>query len=544
MRHLFITGFMGAGKSSVGRLVADRLGLPFVDLDAEIERREGKSVRELFSAGGEERFREAEHAALQALASAPPSVVATGGGIVLRDDNRVLLGSTGTVVYLAVTPKEAMARIGDAADRPLLAGRGLSAAREVLAARVSLYAATADHTVQTVGRDPGQVAAAVLRAIGPPAHVARVGVAGGAGGYEVMIGPGLLAEAGARIREATGARVGALVSDETVDALHGAAVAESLAHAGVRVVRVVVAPGEESKSWERAGELLERFAEGGLDRTSAVVALGGGVVGDLAGFCASAYMRGVALVHLPTTLLAQVDSAIGGKTAVDLAAGKNLAGAFWPPRLVVADTDTLATLTERELTNGLVEAAKGALLAGAEELRAFEDDVAALRAGEAAAVGRIVVQAAAFKAGIVSADERESGLRESLNLGHTLGHAIERVAGYGAVSHGLAVAEGMRFAAVLAERLSGAPPETAAHTEAVLDGIGASRAAFCAESGACRLEPERLLEAMKADKKSRAGAVRFVLLRRPGEWSVVPIDDDVLVDALARWSASLRDGRA
>jgi 3-dehydroquinate synthase len=286
------------------------------------------------------------------------------------------------------------------------------------------------------------------------------------------------------------------------------------------------------------------MAAGGLDRGSAVVALGGGVVGDLAGFCASAYMRGIALVQAPTTLLAQVDSAIGGKTAVDLTGGKNLAGAFWPPRLVLADTGTLATLPERGRTNGLVEAAKGALLAGPDDLEAFEDDVAALAAGDTAALERIVVRAAAFKAGVVSADERETGPRESLNLGHTLGHAIELVVGYGAVSHGLAVAEGMRFAAELAGRLAGAPPESAARTGALLERIGASRAAFLAASGAAGLDAGSLLEAMKADKKSRQGAVRFVLLREPGEWSVAPVDDEVLLGALDRWLAALGEGRA
>lgn len=540
MSHVFLTGFMGAGKSSVGRLVAARMERPFVDLDAEIERRERSTIPEIFRARGESGFRDAEHAALEELTGGSPSVVATGGGVVLRDDNQVLLRRHGTVVYLAVTPEEAMARVGEAGDRPLLANGGLAAARDILDARLAVYAATADHVVDTVGIGVAEVADRVLATLNEPSarRTVRAEASSAATGYDIVIGSGVLAEAGRRIADATHASSVVLVSDEIVWGLYGEAVAASLREAGIRVVDHVIPAGESTKSWEVAGSALEHFAASGLDRGSAVVALGGGVVGDLAGFCAATFMRGIALVQLPTTLLAQVDSAIGGKTAVDLRAGKNLAGAFWPPKLVLTDTDVLATLPEAEWTNGLVETAKAALLAGDEAMATFERNLDAIVAHETSAVLEAVAEAAAFKARIVSADLREADVRECLNLGHTLGHALEMLAGYGALPHGLAVAEGMRFSARLAETVVGATPDITQRTRSMLESIGAGEAvgATLLAPLLARVGPEEILTAMRADKKSRDGVVRFVLLESPGVWHALAVKDATLLEGLARWA--------
>ncbi|MDO8848583.1 MAG: 3-dehydroquinate synthase [Coriobacteriia bacterium] len=543
MNHLFITGFMGAGKSTVGQLVAAQLGWPFADTDAVIERREGATVSQVFSERGEDGFRAAEHAALESLVAQEPSVIATGGGVVLRPDNQALLKRMGTVVYLSVTPEEALARLGDAGDRPLLAGGGLAAAQSILEPRLALYRATADHVVETTGRTASEVAEemiAVLR--GSEERVVSVGTAADA--YEVRVGAGLLSHVGDRIREVTGTASAALVSDATVHSLYGERVAASLRDAGVRLSEHVVPAGEPSKSWERAGMLLEEFAQGGLDRSSVVIALGGGVVGDLAGFCAATYMRGVPLFHVPTTLLAQVDSSVGGKTGVDLRAGKNLAGAFWPPQLVLADTETLQTLPAAEWTNGLVEMAKAALLQGGGALDRFEGALTPLLWREPSAVAAAVWDAVAFKASVVTSDLRESGMRECLNLGHTLGHALELVTGYGTLSHGLAVAEGMRFAARLAESVSGAAAETTARTVGLLDAVGAGEA-ICTDALAplaAVLAPPAVLAAMKSDKKSREGAVRFVLVRAPGQWQTEVVSDEILLEELGRWVSRL-EGR-
>jgi shikimate kinase/3-dehydroquinate synthase len=539
VNHIVITGFMGAGKTTVGRLVATRLGREFIDLDAEIERREGVTVTALFRERGEVGFRDAEHAALASLAEAPPAVIATGGGAVLREDNQRLLREIGTVVYLAVTPEEAIGRLGGAGDRPLLAGGGLAAARSILDARLSLYAATADRVVDTVGRTADEVADAVVAAVtGPVApQVGRVTVGAGSGVYEVLIGRGLLGALASHFTAATGARTVALVSDESVWGFAGDLAKAALERGGIAVSEHVIPVGEPSKSWEQAGMLLEGFAASGLDRSSAVVALGGGVVGDLAGFCASVYMRGIPVVQVPSTLLAQVDSSVGGKTAVDLAAGKNLAGSFWPPALVVADIDLLNTLPDAEWINGLVEAAKAALLEGGEALDRFEARLGDLSDGDAGAVRGLVSDAVAFKAGVVSADLREADLRECLNFGHTLGHALELLAGYGSLPHGLAIAEGMRFACSLGERLGVTEAGVAGRVSELLNAIGAGAHAWqiATQDVGASFTPEAVLGAMRSDKKSRSGVVRFVLLQRPGAWRALPVDDAVLLDELERW---------
>lgn len=353
-------------------------------------------------------------------------------------------------------------------------------------------------------------------------------VSTGSVSYEVVVDSGLLATTGERVRQVSDARHCALATDENVHALFGELVAGSLRDAGFTVAEVVVPAGERSKAWDRAGEVLEHLAKAGLERTDLVVALGGGVIGDLAGFCAAVYLRGIDYIQLPTTLLAQVDSSVGGKTGVDLKAGKNLAGSFKQPLLVLADTDVLATLPLLEWQSGLAEVAKVAMLAGPEQVEWMTRHADALAGREPAAVRDAILSAVGHKIDVVSQDEQEAGLRESLNYGHTLGHAIERVAGYGSVPHGVAVAEGMRFAARLASRLLGAPAETGAVQDAMLDALCIARPSYPGDVDA-------LVRAMHADKKARSGTVRFALVPEPGSYLAVPVGDDVLAAELRGW---------
>ena len=287
----------------------------------------------------------------------PPSVVACGGGVVLSDANRLTLKRLGALVYLRVTAAETLARVGDDGTRPLLAGAGgaLMAGR-LLEAREALYLAVADAVVDTVDRTPEEVAEQVVllareRSVRLSERIVPVEI--GDASYDIVVGAGALAQAGRRVAALSRAKKVALVSDSTVAELFGARVGASLVTAGFDVFPLSVEPGETSKSWLVAGQLLEAFAHLGLDRRDLVVALGGGVIGDLAGFAAATYLRGVDFVQLPTTLLAQVDSSVGGKTGVDLRAGKNLVGAFKQPRLVIADTEVLASLPDREWASGL-----------------------------------------------------------------------------------------------------------------------------------------------------------------------------------------------
>ena len=353
--------------------------------------------------------------------------------------------------------------------------------------------------------------------------------------YDVRIGAGALDGLGQRMRAvetlASMERV-LVITDANVAPLYRDQAKASLAAAGFRVSDIVVPAGEETKSLAVAGEIWEAMAQLSLGRDCVVVALGGGVVGDLAGFVASTYMRGVALVQVPTTLLSMVDSSVGGKTGVNLSAGKNLVGTFKQPAYVCADTSTLVTLPEREWTCGCAEVAKSAVIDSDEFFFWLVDAADALAARDEAVAAEAIARSVVFKADVVAADKTESrGVRECLNYGHTLGHAVETLAGYGTFSHGAAVAEGMRFAVRLGVALVDTPLELVESQDALLDALGLPALAWSAE-------PEAMLDAMKRDKKARHGQVRFVLPRDVGAWELVDVDDATLLEHLGAWERS------
>ena len=346
--------------------------------------------------------------------------------------------------------------------------------------------------------------------------------------YDVRIGGGVLANLGAHLRKlpvfAESDRA-LVVTDENVAPLYRADAKEALAQAGFRVSDIAVPAGEGSKSVEVAGEIWEAMASLALGRDC-------GVVGDLAGFVAATYMRGVPVVQVPTTLLSMVDSSVGGKTGVNLAAGKNLVGAFKQPAYVCADTATLATLDEREWACGCAEIAKSAVIDSDDFFFWLVDAAGALAARDEVVVEEAIARSVVFKADVVAADKSESkGVRECLNYGHTLGHAVESLAGYGAFSHGAAVAEGMRFAARMAVSLVDAPLDLVETQDSLLDQLGLPALDWSAE-------PEAMLEAMKRDKKARRGQVRFVLPRDVGSWQLADVDDATILDHLNAWARS------
>jgi 3-dehydroquinate synthase len=348
------------------------------------------------------------------------------------------------------------------------------------------------------------------------------------GGYDVFLGRGVLNDLGAKMRERSRAVRCALVTDDVVGPLLAKRVEASLQGDGFVPFTCQVDHGEASKSWAEAGRLLEEFSDAGLGRDSVVVALGGGVVGDLAGFVAATYLRGVPVVQVPTTLLAQADSSIGGKTGVDLPRGKNLAGVFWQPMLVLSDVACLDTLPQSEWRSGLAEVAKAGVLAGEREFAALERDAEKLARRGPGVVAEAVIMAAGLKCLVVTGDPHETQRRESLNYGHTLAHAVEHELGYGTVSHGAAVADGMRFAARMGVSLGMASEAWAARQERLLDSLGLTRI-----EPEC--DPHSLLCAMRSDKKGRGGRVRFVISRGPGLWNVDEVDEETLARELARW---------
>jgi len=524
---LWLVGMMGAGKSAIGAALAAELGLPFVDLDAEVEAGAGCSIAELFESEGEAGFRRRERGALEAIAGRR-AVVALGGGALAQPGVAGRLAASGTRVYLRARPETLAARIGAAAGRPLLAGldaagrearlRSLLAAREPAYLRADLVLDTDDLDVAGAARELARrLGAAERRPEAAPAR-RRVEVALGERSYAIEIGAGMLGELGAALKRVVAPTRVFVITTPPVGRRWAGRVLRSLREAGLRARRFDVPDGERSKSLAQAGRLYDQLLAAGADRASAIVALGGGVVGDLAGFVAATLLRGLAVVQVPTSLLAMVDSSVGGKTGVNVARGKNLVGAFHQPRLVWIDPATLATLPARQLRAGLAEVVKHAAIRDAALFAALEAEGERLLK-ERSAPERwvpILERNCAIKAAVVAQDERESGLRMLLNFGHTLGHAVEALARYRGVLHGEAVAMGMAFAARRSEALGLAAPGTAARLVALLERLGLPTA--------LPPHPRRAyLAALSVDKKRRDARIHFVALRAIGRAETVAL---------------------
>jgi 3-dehydroquinate synthase len=369
-------------------------------------------------------------------------------------------------------------------------------------------------------------------------------------GYRIYVGTGLLAGLGSQLAKLdpqlakpTKGSHACIISDSNVAPLYLKTVRSSMEQAGFTVCEAVIPAGEQSKSFEQAQTLWEELAAQGMGRDGVVVALGGGVVGDLAAFVASTYMRGVSCVQIPTSLLAMVDSSIGGKTAVNIPAGKNLVGTFAQPVLVAIDLDTLNTLPSEEWDNGYAEIAKSALVEGGSFFEWLAKNAAALRAQDTKKVQEAIIRSLTFKGRVVAADEKETGERLCLNYGHTFAHALEAVAGYGTISHGRAVAEGMRFAAALAPEALEAcdTPQPSSQTEA-LKTLEATQNTLLDALGLSELKEsypvDELFGRMLNDKKNRAGELNFVFVTSPGNWQAVAVDPDLVKIHLILWAQS------
>jgi shikimate kinase / 3-dehydroquinate synthase len=494
-------GFMGAGKTTA-LAAAREAGLETVEIDELMERELGKPIRQAFEEDGQEAFRAREAEVVgELLERADGGAIALGGGSVLSERVREALDRH-TVVLLEIDAATAWSRI-EGTERPLATCE--ADVERLLAERLPLYEGLA-HAVVPMA-DEGVVARALpaIQALAEMPEGTRLLWASSASGeYPVLVGPNLLVSgwwplAGRRF----------LVTDRAVGPLFAPRL-EPLAST------VEVEPGEGAKTMAWAEKVLRELADDEMTREDHLVALGGGVVGDLAGFCAHLYQRGVPVVHVPTTLVAQVDSAYGGKTGVDLPEGKNYAGAYQLPRAVLADTATLETLPPEELAAGFVEALKTGLLAGGqlwERVRAIEeidpDDLT-----------DVVFACARYKCAIVAADERDSGLRNVLNLGHTIGHAIEAASGYGRYRHGEAISIGLLAALRLSEA-----PELRDECEGILRRHGLP---VTLDPG---IDVALILAALRRDKKRTAAGVGFVLLSEPGKPRTGQIIDEAKVRA-------------
>ncbi|MBA3350088.1 MAG: iron-containing alcohol dehydrogenase, partial [Actinobacteria bacterium] len=434
---IVLVGFMGAGKSTVGRLFAHAVRLPFADSDEMVVARAGRSIGEIFSGSGEGAFRVLERDVILEALDRGEGVLALGGGAPGDPATRTALARH-TTVYLKVSFREAMARVGAGRERPMLA-RGPESLYEE---RTGLYEAVADRSVDTDILTPEEVVERLIDLVVidlAKAEVHRVEVDTDGRRYEVQVGRGVMEDLAARLPKLAGAEKAFVVTHPTLAGLAEGPL-RSLDEAGFEADVAFVPEGEESKSLEVAGALYDWLARSHAHRHDLVVGVGGGVVCDLAGFIGSTYARGLAVALVPTSLLAQVDAAIGGKNGVNLPQGKNLVGTFHQPCAVVCDLDALTGLPEAEFRSGMAEVVKYGLIADPGLLSLIEENAPAILAGEPDLLEEIVGRSVRIKADIVGADERELGVRAHLNYGHTFAHAIERVAGLGVVDPEASVA--------------------------------------------------------------------------------------------------------
>lgn len=541
--NIVLVGFMGSGKSEVARRLADRTKRKLIDVDSVVEA-EGTTIAEIFAAEGERGFRRRERRTIERVSRASNAVIATGGGAVLEPANVRALKRSGVVVYLKTGVDELVRRL-EGSDRPLLRpAEGPPTRTELrkrvgtlLEARVPLYEGAADHVVACEGRGPQEVADEILRRLEHPeptdgSKMRRVRVPVSPP-YTVFVGSGLVARLGEIVKLPRSAEKVCLVSHPRIRRLWGAPVERAFKGRRLAVTWWTFPEGEERKTIETAARLMRALAKAQLHRGDVVVALGGGVVGDLAGFAASTYARGVGLVQVPTTLLAMVDASIGGKTGVNLPQGKNLVGTFHQPLGVIADVDVLKTLPERELRGGLAEVVKYAFIGdpALADLVVHERDAIFERRAD---LETLVVRCARAKAAIVAADERETGERAVLNYGHTLGHAIEalslagRLRGGQKLHHGEAISVGMVFAAAVSEVVGRAKAGLVAEHRRILEAVGLPTAV----EGIAWSE---VRERMGMDKKYVRG-LRFVLLEQLGRPIVCSVPDKTLRRAFAEVS--------
>jgi shikimate kinase / 3-dehydroquinate synthase len=503
MNNVVLIGFMGSGKSTVGPHLARRLDRRFVDLDAVIEADAGRSVGEIFSREAEAGFRERESRCLKQVLEQEAAVVAVGGGAPMGDENWARIRDNNQVVALMAEPDELARRLNGSTDRPLLASGAPSVIASLLPLRVSRYL-DADLVIKTDGLDPVELAQQVHdRLSGGGLQRIRIDVPGSP--HEVTVGSHLASLVAAALDRMRISSSVVVISDEQVADRHAQPLMDAFVRGGFRGRLHLVPSGEPAKQLPVLAGIYQTLAAAGIDRQGALVALGGGAVGDVAGFAAATWMRGIRYLQVPTTLLAMVDSSIGGKTAINLPAGKNLAGAVHQPSAIFCDLDYLATLPDEEYRASLAEVIKAAVIADRPFVDWLLENLPAVLRRDPSAVRVAVTRAIAVKAAVVAQDPQETGRRAILNYGHTVGHALERAAGFGRLRHGEAVAWGMEVAGHISVAMGVCRPETVAPQHTLLSDAGllATRPSI---RGAA------LVEAMRHDKKSRAGELRWVLL--------------------------------
>jgi 3-dehydroquinate synthase len=548
-RNLILTGFSGTGKSQVGRTIAQLQEWEFLDTDEEVVQTAGKSIADIFEQDGEAHFRHLERQAVVRACAVSGVVVSTGGGAIVDSDNYRAMADAGVIVCLEATPETILSRlqppIGDSEVvevRPLLtAPDPIQNIKELKTQRQGYYD-LAECVIQTDGLTVQEVAREAINMWQErnnwPTNATKAGdsrepspaflVEAPSATYPVFVNWGLLDDLGMYLMSCGINGPVYVITDSKVSELHGRRVEDGLKKAGIEVYSYVVPAGEASKTLAIVGDIYAWLAERRCERGHAIIALGGGMVGDLAGFVAATFLRGVSVIQVPTSLAAMVDASIGGKTAVNLPAGKNLVGAFYQPRMVVADLNALKTLPSRELASGWAEAIKHGLILDTSLFDLFEERVESLLDLEPEVTAEVVSRSMAIKGKIVAEDEKETaGRRILLNYGHTIGHGLETASGYTALLHGEAVSAGMVAAGAIGQQMGLISREAVERYTAVLTGFGLP-------ISCPGVNPDSVLNAMQLDKKATSKRINWVLLEDIGITTVRSDVPDELVQQTVR----------
>jgi len=493
MTHIFLYGPSGSGKSTIGKALASSLSLPFMDSDQVLEENAGKTIPQIVEEQGMPVVRDLETAAIKQIVDGKESVVALGGGALLRDENRGLVERYGQVILLTAELSTLIERLqNDPSERPLLSGGLESKLTSYLEGRKDHYASF-PVKVQVDRKNVEQITHEIQVKVGRH-HLSAMGE------YDAMVG---------RIEHIPFGNI--IVLDENIAKHHLEKIKQAV---GRDIPSVIIPAGEEHKNLATVSLLWKSFLQNGLDRKSTVIALGGGVIGDLTGFAASTYMRGINWIGIPTTLLSMVDASLGGKTGFDLPEGKNLIGAFHPPKLVLADPSLLLTLSDRELRSGMAEVVKHGVISDPELFELCSNGMDWVKDH----LEEIVKRAMAVKIKVIEDDPYEKGLRAALNLGHTVGHAVELTSKF-ELRHGEAIAVGTVVEARYAEQIGIAEKGLA---DKISETLSALRLPTQIPDDMPRGE---IIRAMRVDKKKTAKAIRFALPATIGKVELVEVTD-------------------
>ena len=526
-QHIFFTGFMASGKSRTGRAMAERLGRPFIDTDAVIVERAGKSISEIFETEGEAKFREMESEVIAEIArNENPQVVSLGGGALNREENLKVIRESGTIIRLWAKPEILSERIGRKNTRPLLANLSdeerLEKIKVMLKEREKNYA-HADFSVESTNdASETHVIEHILRMLRFwNSHALDVCPSSG-GRYPIFIGENIVPESSALLE---GLRLSPthdflVCTDTTIAKAQGNMLNMLRGQAG-RCPIFKFQAGERNKTLHNLNQLFSFMLHRGYTRKSCLLQFSGGVVGDMAGFGAATYQRGIPFIQFPTTLLSMVDSSVGGKVAVNHPEGKNMIGAFYQPKAVVCDLSVLSTLNDTEYLAGLAEIVKYGVIYDEEFFSYLEQNTNKIKNRDSEALKHMIFRSCQIKAEVVGIDEKESGLRAILNYGHTFGHAIEKLTNYNMFSHGIAVSLGMRVAARVAVALGMLDEAAEKRQNALLDALGFPKT--------FDIDTEKAWNAMSVDKKAEKGTRVYILPEKIGKvQKIVNVDKEII----------------